>query len=186
VVVRRQAVVGEAVEPQTELYAVADLSTMWVCLDVYEKDVSNVRVGQAVTFEARQLPSGDFSGAVSWISPEVDARTRTIRVRAEVANPAGLLRANLYGTGSIQIGEVHEMLMVPRVAVQSHEDHPVVFVRKSETEYEPRRVALGHEELGFCEITAGVKEGELVVTTGSFLFKTELNRGAIAAGCCDD
>ncbi len=186
VIIRRHAVRGEAVQATTELFAVADLTTMWVHLDLYENDLRRVREGQLVTFTVESLPGNGFQGRVTWINPEVNARTRTIQVRAEVDNLDGRLRAGMYGSATIQIGAPGETQVVPKPAVQWHERRPVVFVKKSEDLFEPRRVNIGRKEGPFWEVTAGIKPNELVVTTGSFLLKTELMKGSIGAACCGD
>lgn len=184
VVVERHAVVGEPVQATSDLFAVGDLSTMWVHLDLYEKDLHEVRVGQRAGFVAPSLSADVFPGVVTWISSEIDRRTRTVPVRIEVKNVGGVLRANQFGKGYIEITAPHSVLTVPKQAVQSYESQYVVFVKKSDILYEPRRVQMGHQFGSDWEITSGVAAGEQVVTTGSFLFKTELDRGAIGAGCC--
>ena len=187
VVVRRQAVAGEAVEATTEeLFAVADLATMWVHLDIYESDLRWVRQQQPVQFVVPSLPDCDFRGHVTWINPEVNALTRTIQVRAEIDNSDGSLRAGMYGSGVIEIEAPSETQVVPKTAVQWYAGEAVVFVKKAADLFEPRRVRVGRKEGPFWEIATGVKLDELVVTTGSFLLKTELMKGSIGAGCCGD
>ena len=186
VIVRRSAVVGEAVERAEELFAVADITNMWAHLDLYENDLRWVQEGQPVTLFIDSLFGDGFTGKVTWISPEVNPRTRTIQVRTEVENPRGLLRSGMYGRGVIQVSAPNETLVVPKVAVQWHNRSPVVFVKKSDELYQPRRVSLGRKEGPFWEVHAGVRADELVVTTGSFLLKTELMKGSIGAGCCGE
>lgn len=184
VVVERHAVEGEAVEPTSHLFTVTDLTTMWVVLDLYERDVLRVAVGQSVAFHVPAFPSDEFIGTLTWISPEVNSRTRTVRARVEVENPNALLRANLFGKATIATSEPHQTLVVPKEAVQTHEGIQLVFVKKSDTVFEPRPVRVGQKNGRHWEIVSGVQPGEEVVTTGSFLFKTELQKGAIGGGCC--
>jgi cobalt-zinc-cadmium efflux system membrane fusion protein len=186
VVVRRHAVVGEAAEATTELFTVANLATMWVLLDLYESDLRRVREGQPVTFTVGAMPGSSYAGRLTWIDPEVNPETRTIPVRAEVENGDGLLRCGTFGTGAIEIEAPAEALVVPKTAVQRHEGSAVLFVRKAAALFEPRRVSVGRKEGPWYEITNGLEPGEPVVTTGSFLLKTELMKGAIGAGCCGD
>jgi cobalt-zinc-cadmium efflux system membrane fusion protein len=189
-VVRRNAVAGEAVEPASEIFAVADLARVWVLLDVFEKDLQRLRVGQPVTFRVAGLAPAKFTGTVAWIDAELNDRTRTIRVRAEVDNTDGLLRAHMFGQGEIAVGEPHQSLVVPRDAVQWEGASFVVFVQKDRNrpdQYEPRRVLIGRQDGDRFELPwADVQLGELVVTTGSFLLKTEIMKGSIGAGCCGD
>jgi cobalt-zinc-cadmium efflux system membrane fusion protein len=131
-------------------------------------------------------PAG-FTGKVLWIDTEVNDRTRTVRVRAEVGNAEGLLRANMFGSGEIQLDKPRTSLLVPRDAVQWEGASFVVFVRKRADEYEPRRVIVGEEVGKFLELAwADLKPGEEIVTTGSFLLKTEIQKGSIGAGCCGE
>jgi cobalt-zinc-cadmium efflux system membrane fusion protein len=189
-VVRRDAVAGEAIEPTSEIFAVADLAQVWVHLDVYEKDLPRLRVGQSVTFRVAGLAPAKFTGAVAWIDAEVNERTRTIRVRGELENTDGLLRAHMFGQGEIAVGEPHQSLVVPRDAVQWEGTSYVVFVQKQPDQpdqFEPRRVLIGRQDGDRFELPwADLRTGELVVTTGSFLLKTEIMKGSIGAGCCGD
>ena len=184
-VISRNAVVGEAIEATTELFSVADLAHVWVHLDVYEKDLRRICVGQPVTFRVPGLAPEEFTGKVGWIDSEVNDRTRTIHVRAEVENHDGLLRAHMFGRGEIQVGEPHESLIVPRDAVQWDGTSFVVFVQKKPAEYAPHRVLLGQNGGAQVELAwADLQPDDLVVTTGSFLLKSEVLKGTINAGCC--
>jgi cobalt-zinc-cadmium efflux system membrane fusion protein len=187
VVVSRRAVVGEAVDAASELFTVADLSRMWIHLDVFEKDLRQVRVGQQVIFRVSGLAPAEFPGRVGWIDPQMNDRTRTIRVRAEVENRDGLLRVNMFGRGEIQAGEPRAAWLVPRESVQWEGRSFVVFVEKAADRFEPRRVLTGRYSGPIMELPwADLRPGEQVVTTGSFLLKTEIQKGSIGAGCCGD
>jgi cobalt-zinc-cadmium efflux system membrane fusion protein len=185
VVVERSAVAGQVVDTTEPLFAVADTDGMWAMLDVYESDVPHVRAGQSVVFEAEGLPGRRHGGRVTWISSHVDRRTRTLKVRAEVGNPNGLLRAGMFGKAIISIREAGPALLVPKEAVQWEGCCNVVFVRKSDVLFEPRKVQLGYEMDGVYVVEAGLTGDEEVVTTGSFLLKTEILKGSIGAGCCE-
>jgi len=124
---------------------------------------------------------------VTWIDTEVNAITRTIGVRAEAENRGGLLRARMFGRGEIQVREPHGALVVPRDALQWEGASFIVFVQKHSDEYEPRRVLTGRSGGPLIELAwADLRPGERVVTTGSFLLKTEIQKGSIGAGCCGD
>ena len=111
---------------------------------------------------------------MTWISPEVDPQTRTIQLRAEVANNAGALRANMFGKGELSLEGAHDGLVVPSAAVQSHDGKQVVFVQKPDNLFEVRRINVGLKDEKFWEITSGLAPGENVATTGSFLLKSSL------------
>jgi len=184
-IVERRAVVGEVVELRDALYTVADLSTLWLMMDLRERDLTQVRVGLPVLFTVDGLPGHAFDGVVSWISDTVDDRTRTVKVRANLPNDSGLLRANMFGLARIIVHDNDEVITVPDEAVQTDGCCQLVFVKHDETLFEPRKVSLGASANGYVEILAGVALGESVVTVGSFLMKTEILKSNIGAGCCD-
>jgi len=184
VVVERSAVVGEVVDTQKPLLSVADTSLMWAMLDIYESDLPKVRNGQAVVFEAEGLPGERRGGRVTWVSSHVDRRTRTLKVRAEITNQDGLLRAGMFGKAIITLRKNEAALVVPKESVQWEGCCNVVFVKRSEVSFEPRKVKLGYETDRFFVVEQGLNEGETIVTTGSFLLKTEILKGSIGAGCC--
>lgn len=185
VVVQREAVVGETVDEGDALFVVADLSTMWVMLNVDERDALGLRTGLPVVFSIDGLPGRSMQGAIEWIRPEVDPRTRTVQARLTLPNEAGLLRAYVYGTARIAVHENEPVLTVPDSAVQSDGCCQLVFVQESPTLYRPRQVTLGTKAGGHHAVLDGVREGEAVATAGSFLLKTEILKTSIGAGCCE-
>jgi cobalt-zinc-cadmium efflux system membrane fusion protein len=189
-VVLRHAVQGEAVLPTSGLFAVADTSRMWLWIDVYERDIAAVGAGQAVTFAISGTDSGAespaFSGRVTWVGTEVDPTTRATRVRAELANPEGRLRAHQFGRAEIQVGPEHNAVVVPRSALQRKDRADLVFLPQERGSYRAQRVTTRPTGRGdVVEVTWGLKPGQRVVTDGAFLLTTEITRGAIGAGCCD-
>jgi cobalt-zinc-cadmium efflux system membrane fusion protein len=187
-IVRRNAVGGESVESTTELFSVARLDHVWAHLDVFERDLERIRVGQEVVFRVAGLAPRQFMGKVIWVDSEVHERTRTIRVRAQLENADTLLRAHMFGQGEIRVRSPRQSLIVPRDAVQWEGTSFVVFVRgKRLSEFEPRRVLIGRNDGHYAELAwAELELGDNVATTGSFLLKTELMRDAIGAGCCGE
>ena len=189
-VVFRHAVIGEAEEPTTKLYTVADISRMWLWIDVYEKDIAQVRAGQPVSFTVSGTNSASeeatFTGRITWVGTEVDHTTRTTKVRAELPNPEGRLRANQFGRATIQIGDRHKAVTVAKSAVQRYENADLVFLPQKENVYRPQRIKTKPSgRADTLEVTWGLKPGQEVVTTGAFLLKTEIMKGSIGAGCCD-
>lgn len=190
-VVALAAAAGEAVEPTTQKFAIADTSAMWLWIDIYESDIASVANGQPVYFTisgagpAEASPS--FPGKITWIGTEVDPTTRTTRVRAEVANAKGRLRAHQFGRADIQTGEAHEAVIVPKDAVQRRNRQDLVFIPEADGSYRPQIVRVSriarHDAV---EVTYGLKSGQRVVTTGAFLLKTETMKDALGAGCTDD
>ena len=186
VVVDRHAVTGEVVDMEHILFSIADTRLMWAMLDVYEADAGAVALGQSVMLRLAGLEDQPVAGKVTWISPQVDLKTRTLKVRAEIENSRGMLRANMAGKAILTIRDRADLLMAPRQAIQWEGCCNVVFVPRSATEFQPRKVRLGYEVDGWCAIEEGLSGDELVVTQGSFLLKTELMKGSIGAGCCAD
>ena len=187
VVVVRHAVKGEPVQATSRVFAVADTSKVWLWIDVYESDVAQVKAGQKVTFAVSGNDEAEFSGVVNWVGTEVNQQTRTTRVRAELANPEGRLRANQFGQAEIQVGDEHKAVVVPKAAVQRKDGVDVVFIPQQDGGvYRPQRIVAKPTDRGdVLEVAWGLKPGQRVVTKGAFLLKTEIMKGAIGAGCCE-
>lgn len=185
-VVVRHAVRGEAVQATSHLFAVSDMTKMWLWIDVYEADIASVAPGQEVTFTISGAAGPTFSGRVTWVGTEVNDRTRTSRVRADLANPDGRLRANQFGRAEVRVSPEHAALVVPEEAVQRKDGVDVVFVPVEQGRYRPQRIVTkASAKKGYVEVTWGLKPGDRVVTTGAFLLKTEITKGGIGAGCCE-
>jgi cobalt-zinc-cadmium efflux system membrane fusion protein len=181
-VVERNAATGEVVhltQPKI-LFVVADVRRLHIDLDVNPEDMADVRLGQPVAFRS-DGGGPEVTGQVSHISPEVNEKTRRVRVHAQVANEDQRLRPNAFGTGRIVVGNRPGALVVPSEAVQADGPASLVFVRVSDTSFEARPVRLGLRQGDLVEVI-GVREGEEVVTTGSFLLKSELRKDRIAGG----
>jgi cobalt-zinc-cadmium efflux system membrane fusion protein len=185
VVVDRSIAVGEIVEPSETLFSVADVSRMWALLDVYESDARGIRVGQPVVLRVEGLSGESYGAHITWVSSRVDADTRTLPARAELDNPGGELRANMFARAIVSVRDRQDAVVVPKAAVQWEGCCNVVFVQKSETVYQPRKVHLGTAAGNVYEVLGGVSAGEVIVTQGSFLLKTEIMKGNIGAGCCE-
>ncbi|GJM44487.1 MAG: hypothetical protein DHS20C21_13290 [Gemmatimonadota bacterium] len=184
-VVERTGAVGEVVDPTRPLFAVADVSRLWALLDVFESDLHEIRVGQPVILQVEGLRGSPVPGVITWVASEVDPRTRTLEARAEVENPSGALKANLFATASIEVRDRYPAVVVPIDAVQWEGCCNVVFVKRSDVLYEPRKVQLGVNTGTMYEVVRGLQPGENVVTQGSFLLKTEILKGSVGAGCCE-
>jgi len=176
---------GEAVEASDVLFVVVDNSAMWLLADVYERDLLLLREGVPVLFTVDGLRGVSFEGRLAWISSQVDDRTRTARVRANLPNEDGLLRAKMFGLARLIVHDEADVLSVPSAAVQTDGCCQLVFVREDDAVFAPRKVMLGAGAHGHVEVLRGLEEGELVATTGSFLMKTEILKSNIGAGCCE-
>jgi multidrug efflux pump subunit AcrA (membrane-fusion protein) len=184
-VVNRTVAAGESVEASDVLFVVVDNSAMWLLADLYERDLALLRIGLPVLFTVDGMPGSGFEGKLAWVSSQVDDRTRTVRVRADLPNADGLLRAKMFGTARIVLHDNEEVVTIPVDAVQTDGCCQLVFVQESETVYQPRKIMLGTSANGVVEVLEGLREGEVVASAGSFLMKTEILKSNIGAGCCE-
>jgi membrane fusion protein, heavy metal efflux system len=189
VVIGRSIALGELVSPDQTHFTIADISRMWIKLDVRKEDAPQVRLGQRVHFRDDSLPD-EIVGAVDWISTAIDPQTRTMEVRAEVENPLvpgaiptlgaqRELRANSFGAGRILVRETETALIVPSSAVQAMGNQRIVFVREANAEFQPRAVELGMISSDVTEIRSGLSAGDVIAARGSHVLKAELARRRI-------
>jgi cobalt-zinc-cadmium efflux system membrane fusion protein len=175
VVIRSDMVEGEVVSSAPPQFTVADLRRLWVLLDVHQEDIAQLRMGQRIDFRTDGATEVQATGTVSWISTEVDDRTRTVRVRAEVQNDNGQLRARSFGTGRILVAEKPDAIAVPSAALQWKGSDALVFVQQHDgVSFEPRKVDLGLRDGEHTEVRGGVRLGEIVATTGSHMLTSQL------------
>jgi cobalt-zinc-cadmium efflux system membrane fusion protein len=185
-IVERDAIVGEVVDTSRTLFAVADTSTVWAMLDVREADASRVALGQTAVLQFGGRSGERVAGKVSWISPRVEPSTRTVKVRVALPNPDGALRAGAFGTAELHLRQGEPMPAVPKSAVQWEGCCNVAFVRMSDQVFVPRKLRLGADLGDHFAVISGLADGDVVVTEGSFLLKTEIRRESIGAGCCGE
>lgn len=185
VVTQRTATIGRMVDQEETVFEIVDSSSMWVDLDVPESDISLIALGQVVTLSLDALPDREFKGTLSYIAPAVDARTRTVSVRAALDNEDGALRANLFGRGRIAVTDMRAAVLVPKSAVQRARSVNLVFVRTAEDTFEARRVTVSPASGDLVAVAGRIPAGAEVVTEGSYLLKTETMKESIGAGCCE-
>jgi len=171
VVVDAEASPGEVVDSGSVLFSVADLSRVYIEAQVYEKDLGRIRLGQPALITVDAYPGQSFQGRVAAIRDTLNPQTRTAAVRCEVANPNGRLRLEMFANVVFPITDTHNALALPPDAVQTINRRPVVFVRTDELHFEAREVKVLGDGL-LAEITAGLREGELVVVRGAFQLKS--------------
>ncbi|PKM16566.1 MAG: efflux transporter periplasmic adaptor subunit [Gammaproteobacteria bacterium HGW-Gammaproteobacteria-2] len=181
IVVKVGAREGEYVTPQTELYVLADLSTVWVYADVYEYEMPWVAEGDLAQLQLASLPEQTFEGRVDFIYPYLDKATRTQKVRLAFTNPSRLLKPEMYGNVSIRTGRQLDAVVIPSEAVIRSGRREQVFVLRAPGEYEPRAVTLGVSADGMVQITDGIKAGEQVVVSGQFLIDSESKLREVSA-----
>lgn len=165
---------GAYVTPATEIYTLADLSTVWVLADLYEYEISNVTLGQEASITLSYFPGEVFKGKVSYIYPTLNPKTRTIKVRFEFPNPGWKLKPGMYANVELSI-PLGERLVVPNTAVLDSGSEQRVFVDLGKGMFEPRNVTVGVRTREWYEILEGVKAGETVVTSSNFMIDSESN-----------
>ncbi|NUM54395.1 MAG: efflux RND transporter periplasmic adaptor subunit [Candidatus Hydrogenedentes bacterium] len=184
-VIARNAVKGKTADAGTVLFQIADLSTMWVEFAVPENQLSAVSVGTRIHARVEAYPGVSFDGEVKWIAPSVDAATRMIQARAEIANPQGLLKDGLFGRVSLDSTPGNAGLTVPETAVQDVDGRPVIFKKLGDDLFETRPVELGAASDGHIVVLAGLSADDRIVTEGSYVVKSELLKARLGAGCTD-
>ena len=172
---------GEAVDTQMELMTVADLSTVWVLGDIYQKDLGAVRRGQEALIAVESYPGETFSGRITAISDVLYSATRTAKVRVEVPNRDGRLKLQMFVTMQVPTGDTHPAVVIPAEAIQEINQEPVVFVEAGDDRYEKRVVKVGPAQRESVPVLEGLKAGERVVTTGAFMLKSKLQASSIEA-----
>jgi len=181
VVLEKKAVQGMRFMPGEALYRIADLSTVWVLADVYERDLPRVKAGQAATVTLDAFPGRSFAAKVDYLYPTLDAATRTTQIRLELANREGLLRPGLFAHAEVATGTTAPALTVPASALIDSGERQVVLVAQDEGRFVPKPVKVGRRGSEHIEILEGVAAGERVVVSANFLIDAESNlRAALA------
>jgi len=172
---------GQHVTPSTELYVIADLSRLWVYVDVYEYELPWVRAGDEAEMRLQSLPGRVFRGKITYIYPYLDPKTRTNKVRLEFDNSEGLLKPDMFADVRILASRRVNAVVIPSEAVIRTGKTPKVFVRTGKGRFEPRDVRLGVESDSGVQVLAGVKAGEEVLTSAQFLIDSESSLKEAAA-----
>jgi membrane fusion protein, copper/silver efflux system len=182
IVLERNVIEGMRAQPGETLFRIADHSVVWAIMDVAERDLGSVVVGQRALVRARSFPGREFSGKVNIIYPQINKETRTARVRVELSNPELLLLHDMYVDAEIDTGSQDAVLAVPESAVLDTGGRQAVLVDKGEGRFEPREVKLGHRGGGYVEIREGLAEDDPVVVSANFLIDAESNLKAALKG----
>ena len=172
VVLSKTAVQGMNVEPGMNMFAIADLSTVWVQADLYERDLLHIRIGQQCSLTVEAMPGRTLIGFVDFISPVVDEATRTAKVRLKFDNSGGVLKPGMYGT--VQI--THELtrgLALPEDALIDTGTRKIVFVALGQGRFEPREIQVGNHVDAFYQVVSGLSSKDFVVIGAQFLLDSE-------------
>ncbi len=172
---------GQAVQAGENLFLIADRSTLWVDLAVYEMDARALRIGARVAVTVDAVPGKVYKGRVTFIHPTVDEKTRTLTARAEVVNTDGALRPGMFATAMIR-PPAAKSLMVPTQAVLPTGTQNLVFVNRGDGQFAPRPVQVGLRGDSLVEIVQGLKPGDEVIASATYLLDSESNLGAAMQG----
>jgi cobalt-zinc-cadmium efflux system membrane fusion protein len=179
-VIERAATQGEVVSPDKPLFTVADLSALWVVIDIYEKDLGRLRAGTAVKVRTTAYPDRNFKGVISYIGDVMDEKTRTVKARVVVENANRLLKPGMFATVLIEAaGGTERLIAVPEEAVFLDGSKNYVFIQTAPEKFEMREVAVGRTLGKRLEVVHGLNKGEPVAVKGAFILKSELKKGEI-------
>lgn len=178
--IEKRVAVGDQVTDQTPLFRIANLDEVWVLANVFEKDIGRVRVGQSASVTLRSYPDRAFEGKVTWVSEVLDEKTRTLKVRIELDNRERLLKPGSFARVRLKTVGDENAIVVPAAAIQRQKSESIVFVDAGGGLYKRREIKVGARSPDAVEIADGLQAGEVVVTSGSFMLKSELEKSGFA------
>jgi cobalt-zinc-cadmium efflux system membrane fusion protein len=184
-VIEKSVTQGEVVNPEKPLFVVADLTTLWVLVDVYEKDVPRLRTGALVSVSVSAFPQRPFQGRISYIGDVVSERTRTVKARVSIDNSKGLLKPGMFAAVSINAEKdagSDLVIAVPNEAVLIDGTDRYVFLRTGDGRFRRADVTLGRPMGRKVEITWGLTEGDMLVVKGAFALKSEYKKLSLISG----
>jgi len=172
---RMDGLEGMAVRPGMDVIHIADLSSLWLEVEVFENQLPWLRPGSAATATLSYFPGEEFTGRIRYIEPAVSEKTRTVKVTFELPNPEGKLRVGMYATVECQPVIAPEAIAVPSHSILRTGSRNVVIVALGGGRFAPREVTLGFEGEGWVQVLAGLDVGEEIVTSSQFLINSESN-----------
>jgi len=175
IVTEKKVLQGMRFMPGESLYQIADLSTVWVIADVFERDIGLIKLGLKTKVKINAYPDQTFEGIVTYIYPVLKTETRTVSVRVELANPEILIKPGMFAQVEFLLKTKGAVVTVPMSAVIDSGTRQIVFVDDKEGRYESREVKLGARGNNYVEVVTGVKNGEPVVVSANFLIDSESN-----------
>ena len=184
VVIEKTVAKGEMVGPEKTLFTVADLSTLWLMVDIYEQDLGKVRTGIQVKLSVSAYPGKEFKGRISYLSDVMDAKTRMVKARVTIDNRNGSLKPGMFATASIDSvkdSRAEKVIAVSEEAVFLDGAERYVFIHEGDGTFVVRRVSVGPASGLKIEIKEGLKVGDTVVTKGVFALKSELKKETLQA-----
>jgi multidrug efflux pump subunit AcrA (membrane-fusion protein) len=177
--------VNDRVDTVSSIYTIADLTRLWATLELYEKDIAEIKLGQKVAVRSVAYPDQIFEGEIVFISPRVDENTHTIKARVQVQNTNNNLKLGMFVNADIVIESDAKYILLPQEAVHMVDGKKVVFIKTADEKFEVREVKIKDESDGSVAVSEGIEEGETVVIQDGFLLKSELLKSKMGEGCAE-
>lgn len=181
-IIEKHIAQGEKVGEDADLYTLCNLNTVWVIGSVYAGDIAKIKQGQIAKVIVKAYADRSFAGKVTWIADIIDEGTRTLKIRVEVDNKDRLLKSGMFAKIALGVETKRNVITVPPSAIQTQKGETIVFVAEGGGRFERRKVELGTRSAFKQEIISGLQAGEKVVTSGSFILKSELEKAGFEAG----
>ncbi|MGD2245613.1 MAG: efflux RND transporter periplasmic adaptor subunit [Candidatus Aminicenantes bacterium] len=172
-IIENNAVLGAMIDQETEILNIMDPTLLVIDAEIYEKDISQIRIAQDVEVAVPAYPGETFKGKISYISDVLKEETRTITVRTELENKSQKLKPGMFADIKIFLNHQSEALVLPEEAILDEKDEKMIFI-KTDRKYYPQIVETGIKEDGYVEILRGIQEGDEVVTKGNYQLKSKL------------
>ncbi len=179
IVIERHLVRGESVKTDSKAFTIADVSTIWVDINIYPRDLPNVRAGQVVVVKTNN--GQEVNGKIEFVSPHVSEATRTAKARLVLDNSNSLLKPGQFVKAEIAISKTAAAVRIPKSALQNQNGKSVVFVADA-GRFETRPVEVGQQDSTYAEVVSGLKAGETVVVDGAFVIKSQLSKASFGDG----
>ncbi|MEW6714897.1 MAG: efflux RND transporter periplasmic adaptor subunit [Nitrospirota bacterium] len=179
-VIEKNVALGAVLKDDAVAFVIADMSSVWVNISVYQKDMTTLRKGQSVVISAgNDVP--DAKGTISYISPVTGQETRTAIARVVLPNPKGILRPGLFVTAKLAVDEVSVPVLIPKTALASEGGKAEVFIQTDEG-FKPQAVTLGRSSDTHVEVVSGLQQGQKYVAKGGFTLEAQMSKGAFGDG----
>lgn len=178
-IIQKTALQGMRIMPGERLFDVADLSSVWVIADIYEYEVPMIRIGQTANIVLSYFPDREFSSKIDYVYPTLSGETRTAKIRFIIPNPGGQLKPQMFTNVEIKIN-IGNKLAIPEDAIIDTGERQIVYVDKGEGYFEPREIMTGIRADGMVEVLRGLKPGEKVASSATFLIDSEAKLKNIA------
>ncbi len=177
-VIEKDAVLGELAQPDKSIFTIADLSTVWIEANLFEKDLARARIGAPAAVTVNAYPGEAFKGTLTYLSSTLDKETRTVQARIEVPNADGRLKPQMFATAAVETPSRSQALALPAEAALLINGQPTVFVKEGDG-FEPRPVELGERVGDEVVVSSGLRSGEEVVLKGAYALKARMLKSQI-------